>query len=127
LKQTNNLKLISLEEIAAMINTSNKISTKEWLKKNNIQLEKYGKSCFAMKAEVECELLKPYVNNLKKKYPYSWVELLKKIASDDIVFEMLLDKLSSEKKTLLPTTKITIKSKNDKKLYNTLINRNDND
>lgn len=122
MEQTNNTKLISLEEIAPLIHRTNKISIKKWLEENNIHFQKIGKHCYSLEAEVKCEILKGYAKSIQKKYPETWMELLKKIASDDIVYEMLLNKLSTEKYTQYPTTKLTLKSKKEKELLKSLMN-----
>jgi hypothetical protein len=122
LEQTNNLKLISVDKIAAMINVETNVSAKKWLLKNNIIFQKLGKHYYALEAEVKCEILMGYAKSIQKKYPEAWMELLKKIASDEIVYEMLLNKLSTEKYTQYPTTKLALKSKKEKELLKSIIN-----
>ncbi len=122
MEQTNKLKLISVDEIAAIINAETKVSAKKWLHKNNIIFQKLGKHYYALEAEVKCEVLIGYAKSIRKKYPETWVELLKKIANDELVYEMLLNKLSKATCIQQPTTKLTLKNKKEKELLKSLMN-----
>jgi hypothetical protein len=122
LEQKNNIKLISVDEVACLIKAKTLNSAKKWLHKNNITFQKLGGDYFALGAEVECEILTTYAKNIQKKYPEVWMELLKKIATDDVVYEMLLNKLSKETFLKQPTTKIALKNNKEKELLKSLMN-----
>ncbi len=111
-----------MDEVASILNAETTISAKKWLLKNNIIFQKFGKQYYALEAEVKCEVLIGYAKNIQKKYPEVWMELLKKIATDDVVYEMLLNKLSKETFLKQPTTKIALKNNKEKELLKSLMN-----
>lgn len=114
------LKTLSMAQVARLINAKDDETAKKWLTDNDIQLHKRAGKPFVYEIEVACELDKPFVINLKNKYPQMWKDLYRDIVKDMSVFHLLTFTLDNEKFDR-PITKIKAKNKHEERIINELL------
>jgi len=99
------LSLLTIPEVALKIKFKDFDATKKWLQQKNITILRDRKPYMVYEIDVDCEIDKGYVKDLRRKYPNDWEEIYKKIAKDDSVYEMVVLSLSGEVRSK-PMTKI---------------------
>jgi hypothetical protein len=107
--------LITIPEVAIKIKLTDFEATKKWLLQKNITIHSDRKPYTVYEIDVDCELDKPYVRDLRNKYPDNWEEIYRKIAKDDAVCEMVVLSLSGEVK-FKPLSKIKTINKSEDEL-----------
>lgn len=107
-------------EVGQKIKLSDFDAIKRWLVKKGITIYKETKVNFVYEIDVDVEIDKIKVRDLKGKYPNNWQELYKKIAKDEAVYEMVVYSLTGDSLTR-PTTKLKLTTQADKELFNKLI------
>ena len=117
---TKSLGLLTILEVAKKIKLSNFDASKKWLEKKGIKIYKETKTHLVYEIDVDVEIDKNKVKDLRIKYPNNWEQLYKKIAKDDSVYEMVVFILNGETVSR-PTTKLKLTSEADKDLYKKLI------
>lgn len=119
-KQTKSLGILTILEVGQKIKLSDFDAIKRWLVKKGITIYKETKVNFVYEIDVDVEIDKIKVRDLKGKYPNNWQELYKKIAKDEAVYEMVVYSLTGDSLTR-PTTKLKLTTQADKELFNKLI------
>ncbi len=117
---TKNLGLLTILEVAKKLKLSNFDASKRWLEKKGIKIYKETKTHLVYEIDVDVEIDKNKVKDLRIKYPNNWEQLYKKIAKDDSVYEMVVFILNGETVSR-PTTKLKLTTEADKDLYKKLI------
>jgi hypothetical protein len=107
--------LITIPEVAIKIKLTDFEATKKWLLQKNITIHSDRKPYTVYEIDVDCELDKGYVRDLRNKYPDNWEEIYRKIAKDDAVCEMVVLSLSGEVK-FKPLSKIKTINKSEDEL-----------
>ena len=107
-------------EVADKLKLKDFDATKRWLEKKGIAIYKETKTHFVYEIDVDVEIDKTRVKDLRNKYPNNWEKLYKKIAKDDSVYEMVVHSLVGES-VARPTTKLKLTNQDDKELYKKLI------
>ena len=111
---------MTILEVAKKLKLSNFDASKKWLEKKGIKIYKETKTHLVYEIDVDVEIDKNKVKDLRIKYPNNWEQLYKKIAKDDSVYEMVVFILNGETVSR-PTTKLKLTSEADKDLYKKLI------
>ena len=117
---TKSLGLLTILEVGKKIKLSDFEAIKRWLEKKGIKIYKETKTHLVYEIDVDVEIDKNKVKDLRIKYPNNWEQLYKKIAKDDSVYEMVVFILNGETVSR-PTTKLKLTSEADKDLYKKLI------
>ena len=117
---TKSLGILTILEVGKKIKLSDFDAIKRWLEKKGITIYKETKVHFVYEIDVDVEIDKIRVRDLKVKNPNDWQELYKKIAKDAAVYDMVVYDLVGVSVTR-PTTKIKLTSEADKDLYKKLI------
>jgi hypothetical protein len=117
---TKSLGLLTILEVAKKLKLSNFDASKRWLEKKGIKIYKETKTHLVYEIDVDVEIDKNKVKDLRIKYPNNWEQLYKKIAKDDSVYEMVVFILNGETVSR-PTTKLKLTTEADKDLYKKLI------
>ena len=117
---TKSLGLLTILEVAKKLKLSNFDATKRWLEKKGIKIYKETKTHLVYEIDVDVEIDKNKVKDLRIKYPNNWEQLYKRIAKDDSVYEMVVFILNGETVSR-PTTKLKLTTEADKDLYKKLI------
>ena len=119
-KNTKSLGLLTILEVGKKIKLSDFEAIKRWLEKKGIIIYKETKVHFVYEIDVDVEIDKIRVKDLKAKNPNNWQELYKMIAKDNAVYEMVVFILNGETVSR-PTTKLKMTTEADKDLYKKLI------
>jgi hypothetical protein len=117
---TKSLGLLTILEVAKKLKLNNFDASKRWLEKKGIKIYKETKTHLVYEIDVDVEIDKNKVKDLRIKYPNNWEQLYKKIAKDDSVYEMVVFILNGETVSR-PTTKLKLTTEADKDLYKKLI------
>jgi hypothetical protein len=118
---TGSLALLTLPEVGSRIKIKDIESIKRWLSKYNIMMYKLSKQICVYEIDLDCEIDKIRVRDLRMQHPNNWEEVYKSIAKDKSVFEMVVISLGGEV-TNKPSTRVKLKSNYEKELlkkYNT--------
>ena len=117
---TKSLGLLTILEVGKKIKLSDFDAIKRWLDKKGITIYKETKVHFVYEIDVDVEIDKIRVKDLKAKNPNNWQELYKMIAKNNAVYDMVVFILNGETVSR-PTTKLKMTSEADKDLYKKLI------
>jgi hypothetical protein len=108
---SNSLTILTISDVGSKIKKKDVEAIKKWLAKKNITIYKETKTHFVYEIDVDCEIDKTRVRDLRNKYPNDWEKVYKKIAKNDAVYEMVVLSLGGE---LCVNPKSRIRLKDDK-------------
>jgi len=114
------LKTIPLKKIGERINLRNNRSIKKWLNDHDISIIKHTKESCVYQVDFDFHNEKPFVLSLRRKYPQKWKEMYRAVCNDDAVYNLMMLHMEEEPAPL-PTTKVSLKSKEDQKIFKDLI------
>lgn len=114
------LATLSLNEVGIIIQMKDIEGVKRWLNSNNIKVYKRSKFNYVYKIDVEIEIDKIRVRDLRKSFPNEWEMRYRIIAKDDAVYKMVVLSLGGEL-NYLATSKVKRKSVGDEQLYKKLM------
>jgi hypothetical protein len=118
--QSGRLNRLTLPQVGKEINRSNPESIRKWLLEKNITIHRQSNTNFVYQVEFDCEMDKPFVFDIRRKYPDCWKEIYRNVSKDLAVYNLMLIILKEEP-TPLPTTKVVCKSITDNKLLKSLM------
>ncbi|SDG81484.1 hypothetical protein SAMN04488062_102245 [Flavobacterium omnivorum] len=95
-QNSKSLSTLTIQDVGVKIKITDSEAIKRWLKNKNIQIHKFPKGNYVYQVDVDCEIDKPFVKDLRNKYPNNWKEIYKKIAKDHSVYEMVVLSLGAE-------------------------------
>lgn len=114
------LNTLTMAQVARLINAKDDDTAKKWLTDNDIQIHKRAGKPYVYEIEVACELDKPFVINLRNKYPHIWKELYRDTVKDMSVFHLLTFILDNERfDRSIP--RIKARDKQEEKIINELM------
>lgn len=114
---SNSLTILTISDVGPKIKKKDTDAIKKWLENKNITIYKEAKTHFVYEIDVDCEIDKVRVRDLRNRYPNNWKEIYRKIANDDSVYEMvvlslggeLIDKPMTKIKTINPVEEALFK------------------
>lgn len=119
-KHTKSLGILTILEVGQKIKLSDFDAIKRWLDKKDITIYKETKVHFVYEIDVDVEIDKIRVRDLKAKNPNNWQELYKMIAKDNAVYEMVVYSLTGDS-VVRPATRLKLTTDADKELFKKLI------
>lgn len=117
LYSTRSLDTLTLVEVGKRLNLIDMEAIKRWLSKKNIRIYKFPKQNYVYQIDLDCEIDKIRVTDLRKQFPDNWEEVYKKIAKDNAVYEMVVISLGGQVFEKIKS-KITVKNKKEEDLFN---------
>lgn len=111
------LDTLTLVEVGKRLNLIDIEAIKRWLNKNKIRIYKFPKQNYVYQIDLDCEIDKVRVIDLRKQFPDNWEEVYKKIAKDNAVYEMVVISLGGQVFEKIKS-KITVKNKKEEDLFN---------
>ncbi|WP_188050255.1 hypothetical protein [Flavobacterium sp. GP15] len=117
LYSTRSLDTLTLMEVGKRLNLIDIEAIKRWLNKNKIRIYKFPKQNYVYQIDLDCEIDKIRVTDLRKEFPDNWEEVYKKIAKDNAVYEMVVISLGGQVFEKIKS-KITVKNKKEEDLFN---------
>lgn len=119
-QNSKSLLTLTIQDVGVKIKITDGEAIKRWLKNKNIQIHKFPKGNYVYQVDVDCEIDKPFVKDLRNKYPNNWKEIYKRINKDNPVYELMVFQMEGEL-NYIPTTKVKRVNKGDEKLYKDLL------
>lgn len=116
----NPLDVLTMSEVGEKIKLRDSEAIKKWCISNGVTVHKFSKLDYVYKIDLECTIGKPFVVDLKKKYPLQWKPLLKEILSNDALYYLFIANLG-EARDLNTLTVVKPQSTKEKELYKKLI------
>ncbi len=110
---------MTLSQIGNEINLKNNKSIRKWLIDRGITIHKFSSKCFVYKIDFDLHNEKPFVLSLRKNNPKNWRQMYKAIVTDDAFYNLMMICIEQEP-IQLPNTKVSLKNKEDQKLYREL-------
>lgn len=107
------LTILTLQEVAPKIKKNDIDAVRKWLSNRKITIYKDSRPHYVYEIDVDCEIDKPRVRDLRNKFPDKWEEMYRKMTKDDAVYELVVFSLGGEL-SLKPKTKIKPRNKEEK-------------
>ena len=114
------LDTLTLAQVAERINVKNIETAKKWLMINGIKIHRFINSLFVYQIEVDSQIDKPYVQQLRNKYPDKWKDRYRDVVKDLSVYNLTITLLEDEISPI-PRVKISKINKKDEERYKNLL------
>ena len=114
------LDTLTLAQVAERINVKDIETAKKWLMINGIKIHRFINSLFVYQIEVDSQIDKPYVQQLRNKYPDKWKDRYKDVVKDLSVYNLTITLLEDEISPI-PRVKISKINKKDEERYKNLL------
>ena len=118
--KSNHLDTLTIPEVAQKINAKDNETAKKWLINKGIKIHKFTKTPFVYQIEVDSQIDKPFVQQLKNKYPDKWKDRYRDVVKDLSVYNLTITLLEDEISPVPAARSIRINNK-DKKRYKDLL------
>ena len=119
-KESKSLDTLTLEQVSERIHSANERTTRRWLEECGIKVYRFARRSFVYQVEVESEIDKPFVLNLRNYHPDKWKERYRDVVKDLAVFNLLVSKIE-DTPTPTPTVRARSINKKDEDWYKKLI------
>ena len=114
------LKFMTMKQVGDEINLRGPKAIRKWLVERGITIHKLSSKSYVYQIDFDLQSDKPLVMNLRRTNPQNWKEMYRAITPNDALFNLMM--LEMEQEVFhLPTTKVSVRSKNDEKLLRALV------
>ena len=114
------LKFMTMKQVGDEINLRGPKAIRKWLVERGITIHKLSSKSYVYKIDFDLQSDKPLVMNLRRTNPQNWKQMYRAITPNDALFNLMM--LEMEQEVFhLPTTKVSVRSKNDEKLLRALV------
>ena len=114
------LDTLTLAQVAERINVKNIETVKKWLMTNGIKIHRFINGLFVYQIEVDSQIDKPYVQQLRNKYPDKWKDRYRDVVKDLSVYNLTITLLEDEISPM-PRIKSSNINKKDEERYKRLL------
>ena len=114
------LDTLTLSQVAEKINVKDIESAKKWLQEKNIKIHRFLNNSFVYQIEVDSEIDKPFVQQLRNKYPDKWKDRYRDVVKDLSVYNLTVTLLDDEISPI-PRVKFSKIDKKDQERYKRLL------
>ena len=114
------LDTLTLPQVAEKINVKDIETAKKWLVERGIKIHKFIKTSFVYQIEVDSQIDKPFVQQLRNKYPDKWKDRYRDVVKDLSVYNLTITLLEDEISPVPAARSIRI-NKKDEKRYKDLL------
>ena len=114
------LDTMTLAQVAEKINVKDIESAKKWLQEKNIKIHRFLNNSFVYQIEVDSEIDKPFVQQLRNKYPDKWKDRYRDVVKDLSVYNLTVTLLDDEISPI-PRVKFSKIDKKDQERYKRLL------
>lgn len=119
-KISKGLDTLTLAQVAERINVKNIETAKKWLMINGIKIHKFINSLFVYQIEVDSQIDKPFVQQLRNKYPDKWKDRYRDVVKDLSVYNLTITLLEDDISPI-PRVKSSRINKKDEERYKKLL------
>ncbi len=114
------LDTLTIPQVAEKINVKDIETAKKWLVERGIKIHKFTKTPFVYQIEVDSQIDKPFVQQLRNKYPDKWKDRYRDVVKDLSVYNLTITLLEDEISPV-PAARATMINKKDEKRYKDLL------
>ena len=114
------LDTLTIQQVAEKINVKDIETAKKWLVEWGIKIHKFTKTPFVYQIEVDSQIDKPFVQQLRNKYPDKWKDRYRDVVKDLSVYNLTITLLEDEISPV-PAARATRINKKDEKRYKDLL------
>jgi hypothetical protein len=114
------LDTLTLPQVAEKINVKDIETAKKWLVEQGIKIHKFTKTAFVYQIEVDSQIDKPFVQQLRNKYPDKWKERYRDVVKDLSVYNLTITLLEDDISPI-PRVKSSRVNKKDEERYKKLL------
>jgi hypothetical protein len=114
------LDTLTIPQVAEKINVKDIETAKKWLVEQGIKIHKFTKTPFVYQIEVDSQIDKPFVQQLRNKYPDKWKDRYRDVVKDLSVYNLTITLLEDEISPVPAARSIRI-NKKDEKRYKDLL------
>ena len=119
-KEPKSLDTLTLEQVSERIHSTNEKTTRRWLEACGVKVYRFARKSFVYQVEVESEIDKPFVLQLRNQHPDKWKERYRDVVKDLAVYNLLVSKIE-DTPTLIPTVRARRVNKKDEERYKRLL------
>ena len=114
------LDTLTIPQVAEKINVKDIETAKKWLVERGIKIHKFTRTPFVYQIEVDSQIDKPYVQQLRNRYPDKWRDRFRDVVKDLSVYNLTITLLEDEISPVPAARSIRINNK-DQKRYKDLL------
>lgn len=114
------LDTLTLAQVAERINVKDIGTAKKWLQEKRIKIHRFLNNSFVYQIEVDSQIDKPFVQQLRNKYPDKWKDRYRDVVKDLSVYNLTITLLEDEISPI-PRVKSSRINKKDEERYNKLL------
>ena len=114
------LDTLTLPQVAEKINVKDIETAKKWLVERGIKIHKFTKTPFVYQIEVDSQIDKPFVQQLRNKYPDEWKDRYRDVVKDLSVYNLTITLLEDDISPI-PRVKSSRVNKKDEERYKKLL------
>ena len=114
------LDTLTLPQVAEKINVKDIETAKKWLVERGIKIHKFTKTPFVYQIEVDSQIDKPFVQQLRNKYPDEWKDRYRDVVKDLSVYNLTITLLEDDISPI-PRVKSSRINKKDEERYKKLL------
>ena len=90
------LDTLTLAQVAEKINVKDIETAKKWLQEKSIKIHRFLNNSFVYQIEVDSQIDKPFVQQLRNKYPDKWKDRYRDVVKDLSVYNLTITLLEDE-------------------------------
>jgi len=113
---TISLDTLTIAQVAEKIHAKDCATARKWLVENGIKIHRFPSHHYVYAIEVASNIDKPFVQNLRAKYPDKWKDRYRDIVKDLSVYKLTLSMLEDEIPST-PSVKVSKINKKDEARY----------
>ena len=114
------LDTLTLAQVAERINVKDITTAKKWLQEKRIKIHRFLNNSFVYQIEVDSQIDKPFVQQLRNKYPDKWKDRYRDVVKDLSVYNLTITLLEDDISPI-PRVKSSRINKKDEERYNKLL------
>jgi hypothetical protein len=120
IKESKSLDTLTLEQVAEKIHCTSEKTTRRWLDQSGIKVYRFARKSFVYQIDVDSEIDKPFVINLRNQHPEKWKDRYRDVVRDLAVYNLLLSKIE-DTPTPIPKARAKRVNKKDEERYKRLL------
>ena len=110
------LDTLTLAQVAEKINVKDIETAKKWLQEKRIKIHRFLNNSFVYQIEVDSQIDKPFVQQLRNKYPDKWKDRYRDVVKDLSVYNLTITLLEDDISPI-PRVKSSRINKKDEERY----------
>ena len=114
------LDTLTLAQVAERINVKDIATAKKWLQEKRIKIHRFLNNAFVYQIEVDSQIDKPFVQQLRNKYPDKWKDRYRDVVKDLSVYNLTITLLEDDISPI-PRVKSSRINKKDEERYKRLL------